>query len=164
MKTGTPDHEAYYFECPPITNLIKNERHFEFILKESKSLASKKPSRKYFKDYFGNCESQNTRDSYQTSLSTNFKSLSMDSELIAPCPLKSTTGDQYLSHLATFMREAPLKNVKDLWKRTATVMLKTMDKHPGKKFWLSTAGDAVPWLHVRVDQKPKYYNYRPYKQ
>lgn len=29
---------------------------------------------------------------------------------------------------------------------------------------LSTAGAGVRWLHVRVDDRPKYYHYRPYPQ
>jgi len=30
--------------------------------------------------------------------------------------------------------------------------------------WLSTAGAGVPWLHVRLDDRPKYYHYGPYRQ
>ena len=29
--------------------------------------------------------------------------------------------------------------------------------------WLSTAGGGVAWLHVRLDDRPKYYSYAPYK-
>jgi hypothetical protein len=28
--------------------------------------------------------------------------------------------------------------------------------------WLSTAGAGVAWLHVRLDDRPKYYSHRPY--
>ena len=30
--------------------------------------------------------------------------------------------------------------------------------------WLSTAGAGVPWLHVRLDDRPKYYGFGPYRQ
>jgi hypothetical protein len=33
-----------------------------------------------------------------------------------------------------------------------------------KPVWLSTAGGAVSWLHVRLDDRPKYYHYAMYKQ
>ncbi len=33
-----------------------------------------------------------------------------------------------------------------------------------KPVWLSTAGGGVPWLHVRLDNRPKYYSYRPYRE
>ncbi|MFY0533025.1 DUF6940 family protein [Nannocystis pusilla] len=29
--------------------------------------------------------------------------------------------------------------------------------------WLSTSGSAVPWLHVRLDARPKYYVFGPYR-
>jgi hypothetical protein len=29
--------------------------------------------------------------------------------------------------------------------------------------WLSTAGMGVPWLHVRLDDRPKDYGHRPYR-
>ncbi len=29
--------------------------------------------------------------------------------------------------------------------------------------WLNTEGGGVAWLHVRIDQRPKYYHYAPYK-
>jgi hypothetical protein len=29
--------------------------------------------------------------------------------------------------------------------------------------WISTAGDGVAWLHGRVDRRPKYYRYAPYR-
>ena len=29
--------------------------------------------------------------------------------------------------------------------------------------WLSTAGMGVPWLHVRLDSRPKYYAFGPYR-
>jgi hypothetical protein len=33
-----------------------------------------------------------------------------------------------------------------------------------KPVWLSTAGAGVSWLHVRLDDRPKYYGYRPYQE
>lgn len=32
-----------------------------------------------------------------------------------------------------------------------------------KPVWLSTAGAGVPWLHVRLDDHPKYYGYALYR-
>jgi len=30
--------------------------------------------------------------------------------------------------------------------------------------WLSTAGTGVPWLHIRLDARPKYYHHLDYKK
>jgi hypothetical protein len=32
-----------------------------------------------------------------------------------------------------------------------------------KPVWLSTAGGGVSWLHVRLDDQPKYYGFEPYR-
>jgi hypothetical protein len=29
--------------------------------------------------------------------------------------------------------------------------------------WLSTSGLGVAWLHVRLDERPKYYTHAPYR-
>lgn len=34
------------------------------------------------------------------------------------------------------------------------------DSHP---VWFSTSGMGVPWLHFRLDHRPKYYTFTPYK-
>ena len=30
--------------------------------------------------------------------------------------------------------------------------------------WLSTAGDGIAWLHVRLDPSPKYYQHDEYRR
>lgn len=30
--------------------------------------------------------------------------------------------------------------------------------------WLSTSGLGVYWLHMRLDRRPKYYTYEPFKE
>jgi hypothetical protein len=32
-----------------------------------------------------------------------------------------------------------------------------------KPVWLSTAGAGVSWLHVRLDDQPKYYGFALYR-
>ena len=32
-----------------------------------------------------------------------------------------------------------------------------------RPLWLSVAGGGVPWLHVRIDDRPKYYRYDSYR-
>ncbi len=39
-------------------------------------------------------------------------------------------------------------------------MLKRVSRKP---VWLNTAGGGVAWLHVRLDDRPKYYGYQNYK-
>jgi hypothetical protein len=30
--------------------------------------------------------------------------------------------------------------------------------------WLSTAGAGVPWLHLRLDDRPRYYGFAPFRR
>ncbi len=39
-------------------------------------------------------------------------------------------------------------------------MLKRIGEAP---MWLSTAGAGVPWLHVRLEDRPKYYGHAAYR-
>lgn len=32
-----------------------------------------------------------------------------------------------------------------------------------KKFWLSTHGKGVGWLHIRIDESPTYISWNSYK-
>ena len=43
---------------------------------------------------------------------------------------------------------------------SADAMLDRIDDRP---VWLSTAGMGIAWLHIRLDDRPKYYGYREYR-
>jgi hypothetical protein len=48
-----------------------------------------------------------------------------------------------------------------LWIEVAEVHDGAMGEEPR---WLSTSGLGVFWLHVRLDQRPKYYAHTPYRR
>jgi hypothetical protein len=63
------------------------------------------------------------------------------------------------THLANFARCAPPAQVHALWMLVAATLAGRISSAP---LWLSTAGRAVAWLHVRIDSSPKYYSHRAY--
>ena len=78
--------------------------------------------------------------------------------------------DATYSHLARFVREAPGGKVSEFWMRAASMyldVLKRKDKDDGGDdeagTWFSTNGMGVAWLHLRIDDRPKYYSYAPFK-
>jgi len=86
-----------------------------------------------------------------------FENLGGDAMLVVPngkaenCP-----------HLAAFLKNSPKDDIRELWKRVGEkIEERIVDK---QVLWVSTAGDGVPWLHVRLDSRPKYYHHQPYKQ
>ena len=86
-----------------------------------------------------------------------FPNLGRDATLVVPCP----SGDpSAYGHLAAFVRHAPRPQVTELWRAVGDAMVARVGDHP---VWLSTAGAGVPWLHVRLDDRPKYYRHAPYR-
>ena len=87
-----------------------------------------------------------------------------DALLVAPCPGGPETDLDGYSSLASFMRQAPQHQIKAFWLESAKAILNYIEtKKPSQKFWVSTSGLGVYWLHLRLDSYPKYYTFNPYK-
>jgi hypothetical protein len=90
----------------------------------------------------------------------DFPNLGGDAHLIVPHP-PTAGGQSNHVHLASFVRHASDQQIQQLWQRCAESVERLVGQRP---IWLNTAGDGVAWLHIRVDQRPKYYHYKPYTQ
>lgn len=86
-----------------------------------------------------------------------FPNLGRDATLVVPCPLADHSA---YGHLAAFVRHAPEHQRDALWQAVGEAMANRVSKRP---VWLNTAGAGVSWLHVRLDNRPKYYGYAPYQ-
>lgn len=89
---------------------------------------------------------------------TSFPNLGGDALLIAPRPMSDA--DCY-GHIAAFARAAPAQQQHALFHLLALKMEERLEAG-GNRFWISTSGLGVPWVHVRLDSHPKYYQYRRY--
>ncbi|MDH3614531.1 MAG: hypothetical protein OEU90_07140 [Gammaproteobacteria bacterium] len=139
--------EAFFWEFPPLTKeRLDNEA--EFVLIESASLARLRSDPTPFESQFA---LQHGADVI------TFPNLGGDALLIVPTPLGPI---EAYPHLATFLRTAPTNQVRSLWKTTAHAVHEILGRTPR---WLSTAGLGVSWLHLRLDTRPKYYSFAPYK-
>jgi len=140
-------HEAYFWELPPLTTATF-EDDAEFVVIESDSLARLRADPLPFEAQFALQRGSDV---------ITFRNLGGDALLVVPTPLGSM---ESYPHLATFLRKAPASQIRSLWNVTADAVHETLSDTP---FWLSTAGLGVSWLHLRLDTRPKYYNYQPYK-
>lgn len=136
---------AYFWETPPITQSTL-ERPFESVLVDAPQLANVSAERHAFANYFHN-ESV-----------VDFPNLSGDAHLVVPCPQSSADA---FAHLATFSRSAPPAQQHQFWQRVGTAVSNQLGERP---LWVSTSGLGVHWLHVRLDSRPKYYTFRPYRE
>ena len=139
-------YSAFRWETPPIT-AASAVRPFEFVLLDSPGLAGE-PDPDVFAKHFG------TASGDQEVVS--FPNLSNDAILIVPCPLGPASA---YGHLAAFVRNAPDAQKHSLWRIVGELMERQLGPKP---LWLSTAG--VPWLHVRLDSRPKYYGHAQYRE
>ncbi len=146
LLAGAP-FASYRWETPPVT-VATQDRAFEFVLWDSPELAVKSDPRT-FDCQFGS-------DTNQRSVVT-FPNLGNDAILVVPCPIGSLSA---YAHLAAFVRQAPEPQKHALWERVGRVMAGRLSAAP---VWLSTAGAGVSWLHVRLDDQPKYYRHRSYR-
>lgn len=147
---------AFYWETPAI-NAAGLDREFEFVLTESRHLAGAEAEPEVFREHF-RASTPGARQRASGGIAV-FPNLGGDAMLVAPCPIGP---DEIYAHLATFCRQAPLSQQHALWERVSETLRKRL-RLP-EPVWLSTAGQCVCWLHVRLDQRPKYYNHAPYRQ
>jgi hypothetical protein len=66
------------------------------------------------------------------------------------------------AHIATFMREGDPAQIDALWRRTGRVLEGRLKRERGP-VWVSTSGLGVSWLHIRLDRRPKYFTWAPFR-
>jgi Family of unknown function (DUF6940) len=137
---------SFRWETPPLTTANGN-RPFECVLLDSPGLATN-PNAEAFSEHFGKAV-----DGVVEVLN-----LGKDAILIIPSPIGAWSS---YGHLGAFVRQAPEPQMHALWKLVGTAMQSRLSTKP---VWLSTAGAGVSWLHVRLDDRPKYYGYKPYRE
>lgn len=143
LRERIPFH-ACCWECPPVTGATVS-RPFECVFVESPALACLRAEAEAFADHFRAGEAVAT-----------FGNLGGDAVLVAPAP---ATGGADFTHLARFVATAAPAQADALWQAVGTAMTARIGAKP---VWLSTAGLGVGWLHVRLDDRPKYYRHAPY--
>ena len=138
---------AFRWETPPV-NTATAFRPFECVLLDSPSLV-RQPDPTAFDEHF--------RDNVDAGV-FSFSNLGRDAIMVVPRPVGP---DSAYGHIAAFVRIAPEPQRDALWQAVGEAMIGRLSVKP---VWLSTAGGGVSWLHVRLDDRPKYYGYTPYRQ
>ncbi|MEM7556877.1 MAG: hypothetical protein AAF378_22840 [Cyanobacteria bacterium P01_A01_bin.84] len=145
---------AFRWETPAIAKATIDNL-FEFVLIDSPQLTDKSDPTAFsghFKNFIQREESIAT-----------IANLKKDAFLVVPVP--NTLSNNSLSvyaHLAAFSRQAPESQNHALWKTVGETVEKKLEENQSP-IWLNTAGAGVPWLHVRLDSRPKYYRFQPYR-
>jgi hypothetical protein len=136
---------------PPAAISVDNTAPFEHVVLEGDMLERISPDPASFLTVL--------RAAAASDLVASFPNMGGDAILVVPKPLAGSVG---YGHLGAFLRTAPEKQQHALLE-TLGRAVETCLQRPGNRLWVSTAGLGVPWLHVRLDSRPKYYKHQPYR-
>lgn len=139
--------EGFRWETPALTSDTATFI-YEFVLVNSPGFCKRRTDDRTFRRQF--------REAGEDSVIA-FANLSGDATMVVPVPQGPV---EAYGHLAAFIRNAPGSQVDQMWQLVGKIV---KEKLGSKPIWLNTAGGGVAWLHVRLDSRPKYYNYSPYK-
>lgn len=143
------------FLCTPRINAQSFGDSFEIVLKDaSGQIGTGKPSWKQF--------DAKVSDAKPHCSVTSFENLGKDAVLVVPTPCPGKDTSQY-GTLCGFLRTASDSQKLDLWHRVATEAESAVRTGKSDTIWIVTHGQAVPWLHVRIDFTSKYVQHDPWK-
>ena len=141
---------AFFWEMPPIRGR-RVDFDYEYVVIRNDALARMPADPGAF-------ESKLRKAPFSHPVATFFN-LGRDALLIAPKPVAR---NESYGHLAAFLRLGPESQRHALFRdlgRALSHILRICDG----RLWTSTSGLGVPWLHLRLDTVPKYYNHLPYR-
>jgi len=139
-------YSAFRWETPAVTVQTASQA-FEFVILDSPGLA-RRPDPEAFAEHFAG----------HSSGVVAFPNLGGDAVMVVPRLIAEPSA---YGHLAAFARLAPEDQRHSLWQAVGQAMTRRVGAKP---VWLSTAGAGVSWLHLRLDDKPKYYGFEPYRR
>ena len=137
----------YRWETPPIAEET-SQNPFEFVLIPAPELACAADPAAFAEHFL------QPHGASDIAVAAN---LGGDALLVIPFP---SGAHDACADLASFVRGGPDSQRHALWQAVGRAMQSRLGRDP---LWLSTAGAGVAWLHVRIDRRPKYYAYVPYR-
>lgn len=142
-------YPAFFWEMPPVERATLSAP-FACALIRGDALARMRADDTDFANHF----------SADSAPVTSFPNLGGDALLIAP--RRMSDADCY-GHIAAFARAAPARQRHALFRLLAQKTLEMLETR-ASRFWISTSGLGVPWVHLRLDSYPKYIQFHPYAE
>jgi len=148
-ELAATDFPAFFWEMPPIRR-GHPEIDYEYVAIRSDGLEQLHPDARAFDSKFRAASSSRSV--------VSFRNLGGDAFLVVPKPISSL---ESYGHIATFVRSAPIGQRQDLFQTLGSAISDVLGEND-KRIWVSTSGLGVPWVHIRLDSYPKYYQHEAY--
>lgn len=153
LNNATDEFSAYFWECIPVSQRTINKK-FEFVVTKSEALNKTTQDSSSFAEHLAKLNAY--RDSF-----ISFPNKNKDAVLVIPAFVAGKTKALDYKNISQFTKNAPLKQQSKFWQEVAHQLEARLED--GAPCWLSTHGLGVPFLHVQIDDKPKYYTFEEYK-
>ena len=144
--------EHFFWECPAVNAISVGNTLYEHVTVQAFGFSAASPK---------NFEAHFTR----TKAVVTFQNLGRDAMLVCPCP-KEPQDNKHFGHLAAFVRasrgEMQELQIK-MWMTVGRTLREYLHTRGRESIWLNTEGSGVPWVHVRLDHRPKYYHHAAYR-
>ena len=138
--------KAFRWETPAVS-ITTRSNPFEFVLIDSPALCVV-ANQTNFNEHFMLASPGDV---------ITFPNLGNDAVLVVPCPDETCTD---YAHISSFLKSSTEFQKHLFWQRIGFEMERRIAKKP---VWLNTEGSGVAWVHVRLDNSPKYYCYSPFR-
>ncbi len=139
--------EAIYWEARPV-HPDDQDQPFACMVLDAPALSRIRADGSPFREPLAGARAPEVR---------RFPNLGGDAELVVPAP-----GEADYPHLGAFLRRAPGAQIDALWSAVGQGVQHWLRSGRGR-LWVSTAGLGVHWLHIRLDSRPKYVKWGPYR-
>jgi hypothetical protein len=139
---------SYLFEMPPV-KASNIDSPVEFVLLPG-PLMTGAPDRHAYEEYFAWPLARSRGV-------VSFPNLGKDAVMVVPAPAHASSD---YKDLRSFLESAPKEQQGSLWSELGSQVLSHISV---RAIWVSVAGGGIPWLHFRLDDRPKYYRYAPYR-
>merc|ERR1712176_1041196 len=145
---------SFKWECRPLSRKTMDRVSFEFVVHDYPGLADHNADPSDFSEYLEELHGQE--------VARQFPNIKGDCTLVSPA--QAVDNREFYGHIGSFLRQAPEAQHEAQWRQLGeAIHMRLSRTRPSASLWVSTAGGAVPWLHMRVDSAPKFYRFQAYR-
>jgi hypothetical protein len=158
--------ENFYLEMSPLSKRVKRTNTFKFAAIDAPHLAHVTVDTTAFAPMINapviNAVSGagTTGTTVDENMIAVFPNLSKTSVLVAPALIDEVTDRHAYSQISYFVRSADpaiKTQQRELWKSLGREIEYEIERDSERPLWVSTDGENVSYLHVRLDRTPKYF-------